>query len=337
MPERDAARRLGRGAQPDERVGGVAVRVAPGLEVVAGPDGVEAGALRGEREVEQAAGRELLGGRLVAEGQDGGIGFAPSRMVAICRPGARWWPRPDGRARTPAGSARERQAPRPQERPARTRRSGSTISRAPAGLAQAHHAPGRRQQHRRLAQRRDDRERRPAERGQHEPVGANVRKPPATAAAVQRAGAGGERAAGDARPHARPPPAAPPRTRATGSPRRTRRGRARRRRGPATSRWRSSPRSAARTRPRTGRARRRQPEQPPRPLDDEQPRQQQRDPGPRAAGTSRSPSTPHPDRHGEQRRAPARERVHDGQVPAPVGGRQEHEVGTSTPARQRRR
>ena len=62
-------RRLGRGTQPDERVRGVAVGVAPGLEVVARPDRVEPGLLGGNREIEQALGRELLGGRLVAEGQ----------------------------------------------------------------------------------------------------------------------------------------------------------------------------------------------------------------------------------------------------------------------------
>ena len=49
--------------------GRVAVGVPPRLEVVAGPDRVEPGALGGDREVEQASGRELLRRRLVAEPQ----------------------------------------------------------------------------------------------------------------------------------------------------------------------------------------------------------------------------------------------------------------------------
>ena len=144
--------------EPHERVRGVAVRVAPGLEVVAGPDGVEAGALGGDREVEQAARVELLGGRLVAEGQarawrSGGLHGSDCCISARD-------------ARASAGD-RERHGPREHEhRPAMR----IVTSRRPGRLAQPDDAPQRRQDDRRLAQRGDDRERRPAERREHEGV-----------------------------------------------------------------------------------------------------------------------------------------------------------------------
>ena len=64
--ERDVVGRLGGRAQPHQRVGGVTPGVPPRLEVVARPDRFEPGPLRRDREVEQATGRELLGGSLVA-------------------------------------------------------------------------------------------------------------------------------------------------------------------------------------------------------------------------------------------------------------------------------
>ena len=82
-PEDHPRRGLGGRTQPGERVGRVAVGVAPGLEVVARPHGVEAGALGGDGEIQQASRRELLGGRLVAEGQ-GGHGAHPCRGRVGC-------------------------------------------------------------------------------------------------------------------------------------------------------------------------------------------------------------------------------------------------------------
>ena len=68
-PEHDALGRDRGRAQPDERVRRMPVGVAPRLEVVARPDGVEAEPLGGDREVEEAARVELLSRRLVSESQ----------------------------------------------------------------------------------------------------------------------------------------------------------------------------------------------------------------------------------------------------------------------------
>ena len=95
-PEGHPARRDRGRAQPHERVGRVAVGVAPGLEVVARPDRVEARRLGGDREVEEASRRELLRGRLVAESQGGHVILSgPSRercrgRVAAARAPPQW-------------------------------------------------------------------------------------------------------------------------------------------------------------------------------------------------------------------------------------------------------
>ena len=113
-PERDPGRRGRRRAQPDEGVRGMAVGVSPGLEVVAGPHRVVAGAFGRDGEVEEAAGMELLGRRLVAEGQRGLRGRHRGLHGHDC-----------------CISGRPR-APRRRPAPAASRRSGSTAPVGPA-------------------------------------------------------------------------------------------------------------------------------------------------------------------------------------------------------------
>jgi hypothetical protein len=50
----------------------VAALVAPGLEVVADPDAVEADLLGTDAELDELPGSELLGGGLVTDGEGGG-------------------------------------------------------------------------------------------------------------------------------------------------------------------------------------------------------------------------------------------------------------------------
>ena len=149
----------------DERVRGVAVGVAPGLEVVAGPDRVEARLLRRDREVEQALRRELLRGRLVAEAQGGHglLGVAGRRdgrrFAAVTRRD-----RADGVGRRTRSAQRATASAAAPTSTSTEPASRSATSRRPVASPQPDDAPGGGQDDRRLAQRRDDRERGPAER-----------------------------------------------------------------------------------------------------------------------------------------------------------------------------
>ena len=197
----------------------------------------------------------------------------------------------------------------------------------PDRLLQPEHAPGGGQQHRGLAQRGDDRQRRPGQRRQHEPVRdereeARPRRRAARSSARRR----GEPSAG----HPRPEPArrrgGPPRTRATGSPRRARPAPAPRRPGPARSSVaiitpvRSANAMPARSRADAVRSRSHGRWTTSRPAN-------RRATPSHAAG--REPLAQHGHGHDdrEQRRAPAGQRVHDRQVAPPVRGREEDEVG----------
>ena len=112
------------GTEPGERVRRVAVVVAPRLEVVAGPDGVEPGLLGRDREVEQPLRVELLGGGLVAEAQVGHRILAGGHVTVECaacgcgprqRFSGRRRARPPRRARSP--SPRSAARPRAPRRP----------------------------------------------------------------------------------------------------------------------------------------------------------------------------------------------------------------------------
>ena len=85
--EDDALGRGGRGTQPGQGVGGVAIGVAPGLVVIAGPDRVVAELLGGDGEVEELAWAELFGRGLVAESKhrvlSGRVGVAQARPRAL--------------------------------------------------------------------------------------------------------------------------------------------------------------------------------------------------------------------------------------------------------------
>ena len=192
VPRVTPARRDRRRAQPYERVGGVAVGVAPGLEVVARPDRVEARGLRGDREVEEPPWRELLRGRLVAESEGGHVNLwrslsgtiswtgraaarAPSSMV-----------NPDGVIRRTCSAARALRtrggqraiasaaAPTSTSTDPESRNATSRRSAASPSLTTPHAEAS---DDRRLAERRDDRERRPAQRDEHEAVGAERQQP----------------------------------------------------------------------------------------------------------------------------------------------------------------
>ncbi len=70
-PDADALRALTERGEPAEGEGRVTPCVAPGVEVVADGDAVEAQLLGEHGVVEELARRELLGGGLVSEGEHG--------------------------------------------------------------------------------------------------------------------------------------------------------------------------------------------------------------------------------------------------------------------------
>ena len=122
-------------------------------------------------------------------------------------------------------------------------------SRRPVASPESHNAPRRGQQDRRLPQRRDDRERCPAERGQHQPVGGEREEPAGDRPAPVECDRGRrEPARADPRPHDRHDPEPNRARRPQDRPRRTRRVPAGRPPCRGRSRWRSSaPVSSAKT------------------------------------------------------------------------------------------
>src|SRR5262249_54470551 len=78
----DAVRSGAQRTEPGEGKWGVSARVAPGLEVVADDDAVEANLLRVDTEIEKLDGSKLLGGRLVSKPQRRHIAF-DSRLSRV--------------------------------------------------------------------------------------------------------------------------------------------------------------------------------------------------------------------------------------------------------------
>ena len=128
----DSLRRGCRRAQPGDGVGRMAIGMAPGLVVVAGPDGVEAVLFRGDGEVEELSWAELFSRGLVAESKHRVLSGASS--VARTRPcalnhavEARFMSRTD--PGSPAEPARRGLGRRPTE-PAPARATRATTRQA---------------------------------------------------------------------------------------------------------------------------------------------------------------------------------------------------------------